>query len=130
MPRLQTTRVISNATATPNHALSLGPLGATIAMRFHVVYWLTLIGAFLLAATGVFVNPGGPFISFIHSVVPAALLMLGLAHLLRGYATAGPGQRLVRILYAGFSTALLVLLVAGLYRLFMEPFNRGRLFGF
>ncbi len=51
---------------------------------FHGIYWALFVLAFILLATGVYVDPGGPFISFFHEVVPDTLLLLSIGHALRG----------------------------------------------
>lgn len=95
----------------------------------HLSCWLLFIAAFLFAVTHVFINPGGTFISLIHTILPIALLLVGMGLIFRGYSSAGFTQRVVRLAYAGLSAALLVLIVMGTYALFREPLVRGHLWG-
>ena len=98
-------------------------------MHFHGLYWLALISAFLLSANFVFINPGGPFISVLHTIIPLLFLLWTFAHVLCGYSRASTPQKVVRIAYAGCSAAMFVSIVMGTYNLFAEPLNRGKLFG-
>jgi len=74
-------------------------------------------------------NPGGTFISFTATILPA-VIFIGCAILpLGNYRHISLISRVIAILHSGITLILLWLLVTWTWSLFEMPYNRGCLFG-
>jgi hypothetical protein len=101
----------------------------------YALYW-TLIGlSFLVVLVSVLVNPssgvspGMTFISLTHTIFPAIIFIVCAILPVTSYRELSIASRIIALLHSGAALALLSLLVVGTWGLFMEPFNRGHLFG-
>jgi hypothetical protein len=95
----------------------------------YSLFWILVISAAVVGGGRGFMNPGGTFISFTGTILPATLF-LGCAFVpFVRYHQSPLGLRLLALIHSGIALALLFLLIVWTWGLFMEPYNRGYLFG-
>lgn len=93
-------------------------------------YWLVFgVAYFLLATSRGFVNPGGPYISKLHTILPTVLLGITLCVMLYRYRSASMTQRVFRLAHMGLALTIGFLIWSDVWALLQNPRLRGSLFG-
>lgn len=98
-------------------------------VRFNLIFWTLIAVSVWLILTGTFADPGGPFISLYHTIMPVLLLSLAATISMAGFRRQAKYSRIFRLIYLGICLILIALVILSVYVWFHEPWARGQLFG-
>ena len=104
-------------------------------LKKYALYWsLISLSAFVVCGS-ILLNPsscaipGMMFISLTQTIVPVVIFSVCAILPFTNYRKISIRSRIIALLHSGAALALLCQLVIHIWGLFMNPYNRGQLFG-